>query len=141
MPHAFLGRFANPSTERDFAQEPASVLRSVSGVFGETGLCASIKLFGPDWTIETLAAILVNPTATFRGILAQRLYLVHEMATDRGMQDLLEVPAWVAHVDGRDSTAADVALRSCFGTAHSGAHACEQFLIRTRSFYVWSRLG
>ncbi|MCX6626065.1 MAG: hypothetical protein NTW28_00350 [Candidatus Solibacter sp.] len=87
---------------------------------------------------ETLAAILVNPDGDLPRDLAQRLYLVHEMATDRGMQDLLEVaPPGLLTVDGRDSTAADVALQVLLRDRPllERTHA-EQFLIRTRSFYV-----
>jgi len=79
----------------------------------------------------------VNPDGDLPRDLAQRLYLVHEMATDRGMQDLLEVaPPGLLTVDGRDSTAADVALQVLLRTAHSWSARMPTVLIRTRSFYV-----
>lgn len=138
MPHAFLGRFANPSTLKEIS--PENLLLFFDPFRGYLTKRDYELPSNPSEQIdyEALAAILANPDGEFPRDLAQRLYLVHEMATDRGMQDLLEAaPPGLLTVDGRDSTAADVALqvllrdRALLERTHA-----EQFLIRTRSFYV-----
>ncbi len=138
MPRAFLGRFANPNTLKKISPENLLLFFApFLGYFVKRGYeLPSDPSEQIDY--EALAAILANPDGSLPRDLAQSLYLVHEMATDRGMQDLLEAaPPGLFGAETRDPTAADVALRVLLRNRPllERIHA-EQFLIRTRSFHV-----
>src|ERR1035437_1527009 len=81
---SFLGRFANPSRLKEIS--PKNLLLFFDP-FREYLVKRGYEL--PASALEqidheALAAILANPDGDLPGDLAQRLYLVHEMATDRG---------------------------------------------------------
>lgn len=86
---------------------------------------------------QAFVPILVDPDRDVPPDLAQRLYLVHEMATEAGMQQLIDAFGDDLKTEGDDPTPADIAVQAFLKDRNllEEKHA-EQFLIRSRSFRV-----
>jgi hypothetical protein len=143
MADSFLRRFANVATLKEISQEHLLLFFNPFEDYlaGRGYRIPSNPTEGIDY--EALVAILLNPTRDMPPHLAQRLYLVHEMATDHGMQELLNaVHPGLLSFGGPDPTPADVALQVLLKDREllERKHA-EQFLVRTKSFYVCQGSG
>lgn len=134
---SFLPRFANVETLKQIAP---GVLFTFFGPFRDYFKRRGYDLpQDPTAAVDhqKLVAILVDPDRDVPPDLAQRLYLVHEMATEEGMQQLIDAFDDSLEVEGDDPTPADIAVqaflknRSLFEEKHA-----EQFLVRSRSFRV-----
>jgi len=134
---SFLPRFANAETLKQIA--PPALLAFFEP-FREYFARRGYEL-PKDSTVSldypALTSILIDPDRYVPPDLAQRLYLVHEMATEEGMQQLIEGLGESLSVEGHDPTSADVAVQAFLKNRNllEEKHA-EQFLVRSRSFRV-----
>jgi hypothetical protein len=134
---SFLPRFANVETLKQIA--PPALLaffEPFQDYFKRRGYeLPKDSAVSVDY--EALTAILIDPDRELPSDLAQRLYLVHEMATEECMQQLIEAFGDSLEAEGDDPTPADIAVQAFLKNRNllEEKHA-EQFLVRSRSFRI-----
>src|SRR5579863_2108471 len=134
---SFLPRFANAETLKHIAPpELLAFFDPFREYFARRGYdLPKDPTVAVDY--QALTAILIDPDRDVPPDLAQRLYLVHEMATEEGMQQLIEGLGESLDVERDDPTPADIAVQAFLKNRSllEEKHA-EQFLVRSRSFRV-----
>lgn len=134
---SFLPRFANAETLKHIS--PPVLLTFFDpfrAYFARRG-CDLPKDSATTIDYQAVVAVLIDPDRDVPPDLAQRLYLVHEMATEEGMQQLIEAVGESFIFEGDDPTPADVAVQVFLKRREllEEKHA-EHFLVRSRSFRV-----
>ncbi len=133
-----LRRFSNPESLRAIHPEHLlGFLNPFREFLAGRGLELPATPTPEDFDYDTLLAIVMDPGADTPAALIDALYYVHEMATDDGMDALLEVAAEHSLQIGSraDQSAADVAMQIwVLDPERVQQKHAEQFLVHARSF-------
>jgi hypothetical protein len=138
VPTFFPRRFANPETLKRISSKYLLRFLEPSRSYLEKRGCRLPNEDTKHLDYEKLVSVFLDPDKDIPADLADGLYLVHEMATDYAMAELLEAAsADLLEFGPEDPTPADVALQVLLKDRPllERKHA-EQFLIRPKSFYL-----